>query len=244
MKNKVKKKKNNFKCNLNSEEKNSEYFIKYGVALVISLITFISGLFLGLVLAKKDVFLVGINETKIKANLFELETTIRFLEENICNDRLLMDFGVDLDNVGKELEALQNKLFVSKEEYQYLKNFYYALEINHYLLLKKAEKICGKDYFFIFYFYNPVDKCKKCYEEGLYLTVLKKKYKNYVQIYNFNLEDYNKSILIKKMLIKYKIDPTEKVPILIINGKKEKFKTLSELENLLKKEVKVVKDSQ
>ncbi len=224
---------------MKKEKKDSYKSLKYFVALVISLITFISGLFLGLALAKKEIFLIGINEDKIKANLFELETTIRFLEENICDKHLLMDFGVDLDKIGKELEDLQNKMFVSEEEFQYLKNFYYALEANHYLLLKKARKICGQNYTFIFYFYRPIEECKLCFDQGLFLSALKKKYPEKVQIYSFNIDDYNKSMLIKKMLIKYNISNTDNPPILIIDGKKENFKNLKELEKIVLKENKI-----
>jgi len=218
---------------MKKEKKRGYKSLKYLVALVISLITFISGIFLGLALAKKDVYLVGIDEDKIKANLFELETTIKFLEENICNKNLLKDFGVDLDKVGEELESLQNKMFVSEDEYQYLKNFYYALEINHYLLLKKAKKICNQNYIFILYFYKPVEECSLCFNEGLFLSTLKKKYPEKVQVYSFNIKDYNKSVLVKKMLIKYNITQNEKVPILIINGKKEGYKDLKELERII-----------
>jgi hypothetical protein len=212
-----------------------EIIVRYSIAFAIALITFIAGIFLGLSLAKKDVFIVGINENNLQANLFELETTIKFIENDICDDKLIKDFGIDLDRVGQELEALQNKLFVSKDEYQFLKNYYYSLEINHYLLLKKAEQLCNKTFIFIFYFYRPIEECPKCYNEGLYLTVLKQKYKDLVQIYNFNLDDYNKSILLKKMLIKYNINPNEEAPILIINGKKYHYLSKEELENLVKK---------
>ena len=208
--------------------------VRYIVAFVISLITFISGIFLGLALAKKEVYLVGISEHKIKSNLFELETTVRFLEKNICDKNLIKDFGLDLDKVGKELEKLENKIFVSKEEYRYLKNFYYALEINHFMLLEKAKEMCNESYVFILYFYRDIKECEKCYEQSLYLTTLKEKFPELVQVYSFDMRDYNKSILVKKLMLKYSIEPKEKGPVLIINGKKESFKTLHELEKLVK----------
>ena len=102
------------------------------------------------------------------------------------------------------------------------------------MLLEKAKKMCNESYVFILYFYRDIKECKKCYEQSLYLTTLKEKFPELVQIYSFDMRDYNKSILVKKLMLKYSIEPKEKGPVLIINGKKESFKTLHELEKLVK----------
>jgi len=183
-------------------------------------------------LAKKEVYLVGIQENQLKADMLEIEATLKLLNKNICDWKLIGDFGLDVDKVGNEVASLENKMFVNKDEYYSLKRFYYALEIEHYFLLKDAEKKCDRHFIFIFYFYKNINECGKCYSEGVYLTVLKEKYPNLVQVYSFNMKDYNKSILLKKLMLKYNINPNETAPVLIINDKKYSYLTLEQLENL------------
>lgn len=205
------------------------------ISLVVSIFTLVAGIFIGLSLAKKEVYLIGIKENQIKAEILELEATLRFLNENICDDKLLQDFSVDLDRIGRRLESLQNRLFISKGEYESLKRFYYTLEIEHYFLLKEAEKKCNKKFIFIFYFYKPIEKCELCFKQGIYLTIIKEKYLNQVQIYSFDKEDYNKSILLKKVMLRYNISADLNEPELVINGKKYGFLNKEELESLIKK---------
>jgi hypothetical protein len=208
------------------------------ISLVVSIFVLIAGIFIGLSLAKKDVYLIGIKENTIKAEILELEATLKFLNENICDDKILQDFSLDLDRVGRKLESLQNKLFVNDEEYESLKRFYYTLEVEHYFLLKEAEKRCNKSFVFIFYFYKPIEKCNLCFKEGLYLTVLKEKYLNKVQIYSFDKEDFNKSILLKKIMLRYNINESSNEPELVINEKKFNFLTKEELEKIVKETLK------
>ncbi|HIQ50765.1 MAG TPA: hypothetical protein EYH54_02225 [Nautiliaceae bacterium] len=203
------------------------------ISLIVAVFTLIAGIFIGLSLAKKEVYLIGIKENQIKAEILELEATLRFLNENICEDKVLQDFSVDLDKVGQRLESLQNRLFINRGEYESLKRFYYTLEVEHYFLLKKAEKRCNKNFVFIFYFYKPIEKCPLCFKQGVYLTILKEKFLNQVQIYSFDKEDFNKSILLKKIMLKYGIDPNLNEPELVINEKKYKFLEKEELEKLV-----------
>jgi len=203
------------------------------ISLIIAIFTLISGIFIGLSLAKKEVYLIGIKENQIKAEILELEATLKFLNENICEDKVLQDFSVDLDKVGRRLESLQNRLFVGKGEYESLKRFYYTLEVEHYFLLKEAEKKCNKNFVFIFYFYKPIEKCSLCFKQGIYLTIIKEKFLNQVQIYSFDKEDFNKSILLKKIMLKYNINPNSNEPELVINGKKYGFLEKDKLEELV-----------
>lgn len=213
------------------------YIIVFFITLGIFLAAFwVSNYFSG----KKIEELKGIQD-KISIDLLSSETQFSLLEELSCKDVTNTVLSQELGSLAEKIEYSEKNLG-GGEQVQELRRFYSLLEIKDYLLMKKINERCKRDFVFVLYFYTTETNCSECTKQGYVLTALREKYPEF-RTYSF---DYNIDLSAVQALISiYKVEDT-KLPAMIINGKlvtgfrsvEEIEKMLPELKNLLPEEEK------
>ena len=158
----------------------------YLLALVITVVIFSLGVYVGTALDDS-------NLQRIEANVGEITTRISSAESLLLSDdpELFCPVYLDqLDKINTDIELIGNKLTVLEEEKNVidteLKKQFFILEVNSYLLSKRINKECGKDTMFVLYFYSNKG-CEKCRDQGIQLTEARKNLRG-ISTYSFDGE--------------------------------------------------------
>ena len=127
----------------------------YLTALVLTVLVFSLGVYIGMVIDENA-------KEKVEGELLELEEDLYLsrilllMEDEVgefCPIYLEKLNAVDSERelIGDRLEYLETVRGLSDEE---LKEHYYYLEFENYLLMKKMEKDCGQNYVLVLFFYD------------------------------------------------------------------------------------------
>ena len=210
-----------------------ETFYRYSIVLLLSLITFTSGVFLGISINKEIILNNMVEEYKIDEELKWINFLLDIEKKKICDKNIIYSIKRRLDKLKYFLNKLENRLFINDEELLFLKNYYYFLELKHYLVFKNISNLCNETMIKILFFYDSTNSSNiKIY---LYLKALEKKYENKVLIYYFDINELYNSYLFKQALTIFNLNETNKLPILIINEKKQNFSSNKDFERIIKK---------
>ena len=206
--------------------KHNVKFQNFLIAFLVAALLFFSGLFLGFQITSFKINKISSEQNSLSINLEALELRYELLEKNICNDQVLNEVARELDEMGKRLSDIER--YGKDKNVEKLEEEYFLLEIRHYLLLKRTEEVCGKDFYLVLYFYS-VD-CKECNEQGYILGYIQNKVGyDKMKIYSF---DFNsKSPAVKTLVEIHKI---KNLPAIVINDESyEGFKNLEALQNIV-----------
>jgi hypothetical protein len=208
---------------------------RYVLALVISLVIFMSGFLASNTLTNKKLESLKNVEDDISLSILSSETEYDILKEVSCDNfqnqtALTKEIGELADNLSLLESNNQNdeRIISAKKRYS-------LLLIKDYLLSKRLSENCGTKPTFVVYFYGNADICPECVKTGYALSSLRQDYEK-LRVYAF---DYNLDLpLIKTFASLYNIHENE-LPTVIINNKKYVgLNTKSEIDKLLPKEVK------
>ncbi|OHA46323.1 MAG: hypothetical protein A2541_02735 [Candidatus Taylorbacteria bacterium RIFOXYD2_FULL_36_9] len=185
---------------------------KYIWTLLITIIIFVTAIYLSNFLNNKKIDSLREIEDKIAIDIMSSETEYALLAESSCKD-------LSSDILSQELNALAQKLTYTEENFGKnspdllrLKTYYTLLQIKDYLLMKKISIKCNTKPVFILYFYST--DCSQCGEQGYVLTYLREQYPN-LRIYSF---DYNlDNPALRTLISLYKVKNT--LPAIVINDK-------------------------
>src|SRR3989344_1942227 len=116
--------------------------MKLFVVFLLTTFVFVSGVLLGNVLTNQKIERLSSIEQNLKVDILDLETQFILLDEDPC----LIDsapFSEQLYELGSKLDYMENRLGTSgADEIEPLKNFYFLLEIRHWLFLKQSTEMC------------------------------------------------------------------------------------------------------
>lgn len=199
---------------------------KYIITFLITAVIFSTAIFVSNSLGKKKLEDVKSIENRVALDILSSETQFALLEETSCKDLGPGFLSQELGSLGEKLSYGENQTELNNTDLEYLKRFYFLLEIKDYLLMKRLTVKCGIEPTFILYFYSTEDICKDCEKMGYVLTALRDKYPD-LRVYSF---DYNFDVgAINTLVSIYKVEPN--LPALIINGETfYGFRTVEELE--------------
>ena len=210
---------------------------KYLLVFVLTTIIFGAGFYLSDLLMEKKITAISKLQQGLSIDILSLETQFSVLTHASCKNLNESTLTKELYDIAQRLVSVENTLGENNPDFLLLKKYYSILEIKHWLLLNKAAKDCNMDLISIVYFYDNSNTCFDCRDQGYILTSLRGKYP-FLRVYSF---DYNLS-LIPLETIKSIYALEDKLPILIINDDVYYgLKSKDELENLLKKYVKLEK---
>jgi hypothetical protein len=192
------------------EEKRRFYGFRVGLALLITIIVFISIFFMSYGISYYKSRSVAVSQEKIHYSLLNYYLKNQLMISN-CIYSVPSEFSTELDSVGNFITTLEKRFGKTSPEVLEQKKIYSMLELQHYNLIKTYNLECNKNISIIFFFYsnnaNFVDSAERI---GFILSSLKTQNKN-VMIYSFDYDlDFDIIQLLKK---KYNI--TEPNTILI-----------------------------
>jgi hypothetical protein len=208
---------------------------RYFVALIISLVIFMSGFLASNTLTNKKLESLKNIEDDISLSILSSETEYDILKEVSCEN-----FS-NQTTLNKEIGELADNLSIlesnneNDERILDAKKRYSLLLIKDYLFSKRLFENCGTKPAFVIYFYGNADVCPECIKTGIALSSLREDYEK-LRVYAF---DYNLNLpLIKTFGSLYNIKE-EELPAVVINNKKYVgLNNKVEIEKLLPKEIK------
>lgn len=217
---------------------------RYFLAFLITLIVFVLGLLLGLVIEGKRTQLIELQDQQQKLDFSSLQVQYQFIDlfgkENNC-EALKKTFENSINNLEKsrgKLEAYLQASSLNKDKFNSLKREYTLAQINFWLLTKKTKDVCGLEHSIIFYFYGDETQCPKCGDQAFILTHLKNKFGTGLLNFVFDGQFADEPLI---SVLKGIYD-VKQYPTLIINGKK--FEGFTSQETILKEVCPTYKDIQ
>lgn len=153
---------------------------KYFFAFFLTVIVFLLGLFLGLVIEGKRISVAEQSYQELELELASTQLQFTFLnwlgEEESCP--LIQEvLGANLF----QLELLSQKLgehaddsTISDEEFVRLKRLYSLEELHYWFLADKVQELCDDAIMRIIYFYSTDNNCPSCAEQAVVLGYFKK----------------------------------------------------------------------
>lgn len=138
----------------------------YITALVLTVLVFSLGIYVGMVIDESA-------KDKVESELLTLEQDLYLSRILLLMEEEIGEFcpiysekleAVDAERglIGDRLEYLESVRGMYDEE---LKERYYYLEFENYLLMKKMKKDCGEDYVLVLFFYDGSDESRTQGEE-------------------------------------------------------------------------------
>lgn len=214
---------------------NKTNYRRYILALVISLVIFLTGFLASNTLTNKKLESLKNVEDNISLSILSSETEYDILKEVSCTNftnqtALTKEIGQLADNLSL-LEANNEK----DERILSAKKRYSLLLIKDYLLSKRLTENCGTKPAFVIYFYGNADVCPECVKTGYALSSLRQDYEK-LRVYSF---DYNLDLPIIKTFASLYGVREDQLPAVVIDKKMYVgLNTKESIDKLLPKEVK------
>ncbi len=194
---------------------NKTNYRRYILALVISLVIFLTGFLASNTLTNKKLESLKNVEDNISLSILSSETEYDILKEVSCTNftnqtALTKEIGQLADNLSL-LEANNEK----DERILSAKKRYSLLLIKDYLLSKRLTENCGTKPAFVIYFYGNADVCPECVKTGYALSSLRQDYEK-LRVYSF---DYNLDLPIIKTFASLYGVREDQLPAVVIDKK-------------------------
>ena len=206
----------------------------YVVSAVITLFLLFIGIYTGILLSKSKIEELQSELTKIKLRQEDLtfELTLLTLDKNISCSLLGQALEKVVDEAGKlgdRVSLYETTEKVKDVSFYDLKKDYTLTLIRYWFYVEEIKKNCNRsDLITVLYFYSN-ENCNDCLSQGTILTYMKQKYPQTLMVFAL---DYDIDLNIVNIL--KKVYGIEKVPSLVINGKKyEGLVTLEKLNQIL-----------
>lgn len=211
------------------------HYKRYVLALIISLVIFMSGFLASNTLTNKKLESLQNIENDIALNILTSETEYEILQEASCDNfkdqtTLTREIGQMADN----LSTLESNN-PNDERILSAKKRYSVLLIKDYLLSKKIAENCQIKPTFVIYLYGNADVCPECVKTAYALSSLRADYAK-LRVYAL---DYNLDLPLIKTLGSIHNVREDQLPAIIINNKMYVgLNDKDEIEKLLPKEIK------
>ena len=215
-------------------EKRSYRRSRYVVALFITLVIFLFGILLGVVMEGRRVSYLE-NENKLQQLKYSsLQLQYQFIdqlsrEENCPALTGTLEESISsLEAARANIENYQKDAMLNAKDFALLKQDYLINQLRYWLLAKKTNALCNNRVTMILYFYSTDAKCPDCAKQAFILTYLKKRFGD--SLLNFAIDsEFKTEPMVEMLLAAYNVTT---YPTLVINDKP--LYGLTENENVLK----------
>jgi thiol-disulfide isomerase/thioredoxin len=206
---------------------------RYLVALIITALVFVSGVFLTFLFDDERAEFVAREARMQKLDFDSLQLQYLYLDriegEKNCDaaTKTLEKNIVELDKMKERVERYNEETYSGdKEDFQTLRREYTLAEIRYWLFVARAKEICPMDSVSVLYFYGA--QCGDCGGQATILTHLKHEFENKLLVFALDA-DFLDEAMIDILKASYGIEAT---PTLIIEDKK--YEGLQTKEDILK----------
>ncbi len=138
----------------------------YTSAFVISLVIFLSGIFVGRLIDTSALEDLSTEVSDVSQRVISLQLLL-LMEGN--SSSFCPVYSSELDAIDEEVERMGYKLSYLEEQKEVvdeeLKKQYFVLQAESYLLSKKVKEVCGDDTVLLIHFYSNKD-CQDCRQQG------------------------------------------------------------------------------
>lgn len=209
---------------------------KYLIAAIITLLIFLLGMLLGLVIEGKRVTYIQGQAHQQKLDFVSLQLQYQLISElhqqGNCQavSATFDDFLFELARTEERLIEYQRDSKINWRDFNFLKHEYVQAQVNYWLLAKKTKEICDRDVVSVLYFYSPSEYCSQCDTQGFVLTYLKDLFKDKLLIFAFDSSFTDEPII--NLLIKtYNVTeyPSVVVGDKLVSGFSDRDELLAEI---------------
>lgn len=193
---------------------------RYVLAGILTVMVFVLGLLLGLVIEGKRVELVQDASEEAKVAISSLQLQYAFIDQlsqiGNCAD-FMNAFGKNVENLETariKLSNYQEQSTVNRKEFDLLYRNYITSQVQYLLLSMKAKKLCNSDTVSVQYFFSK--DCKSCDDQSFILTFLKQKFGQRLFIFGFDTS-FKSEPLLNLMVSAYNVTD---FPTLVIENRK------------------------
>lgn len=193
----------------------------YVVAGVITVVVFVLGLLLGIVIENERVNVIKSREREHTINFDSLQLQYLYisslLERNGSCPAISTSLNRYINATEKsrmELESYIDKNIMHGNEFELLKREYMIAQLNYWIMSKKTKAICGSDFVTVLYFHSK--RCDRCDDQGFVLDYFKKMLGDRLLVFTIDAE-FSVEPNIPLLVDTYNIT---QMPTLIIDEKK------------------------
>ena len=152
---------------------------RYLLAGLLTLLIFVLGLMLSLVIEGKrvDISQQNANEQRLDFSSLQLQYAYidQLAQEGNC-EALAKNFDKNvkiLEQSRERLETYYNGASVNKADFDLIRRDYTISQFNYWLFAKKYKTLCDADITTILFFYDDEEDCDRCNDQGFVLSYLK-----------------------------------------------------------------------
>jgi hypothetical protein len=206
-------------------------------AVIVAIAVFVFGLLLGNYIVSSRISAFQQSEQKLLIHLIGLDIRDQVLENNTCNLNW-DDIWKEKVELGKMLSSLENRLGKQDKEVLLRKEIYELIEIKTLFLIQDIKDNCHEDFDIVLFFYtnqnnDPKGSAGGSEDQGLILDQVVFSHNEQgngkkVNVFAFDVNSENPAT--RALISKYNV---EKVPTLVVNGKKYDYLVQADLEKLL-----------
>ncbi len=155
---------------------------KYFFAFFFTLLVFLSGFLLGLVIEGKRIAYTSTIFQEHTVDLSSSQLQYTYLSSLKTNEACPVVYDaleknlVTLDRTRAQLEKFAADSKISDDEFTVLKRQYALEQLRYWLLASSVKDLCKQQFVRILYFYSNDEQCPGCEEQEFILTYLKKKF--------------------------------------------------------------------
>ena len=188
----------------------------YGTAFLISLIIFLSGVFVGSVLDTSTLEGISSEVEGVSTRVASLQILL-LMEGN--SSSFCPVYLSDLESIDNEMEQLGHKLTYLEEQKNVqdpeLKKQYFVVQAQSYLLSKKVNEICEDKSILLINFYSNKD-CDLCSQQGIEVLKARDHLSGETKVKLYSFDGELGSPIVKAFKDRYSV---RSYPTLVINEK-------------------------
>jgi len=194
---------------------------RYVLAAILTLMMFLLGVMLGLVIESKRVVYIQKQAKQQELDFLSLQLQYQYVDqlgqEKNCPAiaKTLDETVTRLESARRRLEGYTQTANINKEEFKILQRDYTLAQIRYWLLAKRTQKLCNTELATIIYFFSDDKDCPGCNEQSFVLTYLKKRLKD--RLLNFVIYEKQEEPMVATLKKSYNITT---YPTLIVEDKK------------------------
>ena len=206
---------------------------RYFLAALLTLMIFVLGLMLGLVIEAKRLAYIQQQAKQQELDFLSLQLQYQYVdqlgqEKNCPAVAKTFDAAIEsLEMARTRLESYTQNANINREEFKLLQTDYTLAQIRYWLLAKRTRNLCHTEFAITMYFFSDDKDCPQCNEQSFVLTYLKKRLKD--KLLNFVIYEKQNEPMVDILKKTYNI--TE-YPTLIVEDKK--FQGFTPKEEILK----------
>jgi len=193
----------------------------YLMSLVITVIVFFLGLFMGLSIERFMLSNLAQKTSSIESSIQEIELELLYFQgletAESCTflKEVVRKTNNKLDIFANQLGSYSNKnILFTKEEVANMKTKYTSLLIKDWLLQEKIKTECNASVVSVLYFYST-ERCDNCIVQGDILTLLKETFRDKLMVFPLDVDI--DSDMVKILMERFEVEST---PTLVISDTK------------------------